>query len=120
MCDQAGQMLWFPPNVSGWNDNAWLNTSTHSYRWDFVTTLMDDGQLDPADDDGQDERPEQAVARALSFWGNPEITDSQRASLLAFAGAAMSTDYWSDAARRAYRQNALRTLVCAAPDAQVS
>ena len=26
--DMSGQMLFYPPNVSGWNDRAWLDTST--------------------------------------------------------------------------------------------
>ena len=29
----AGQMLFYPPNVSGWNDRAWLDTSSVYGRW---------------------------------------------------------------------------------------
>ena len=34
--DGAGQRLFYPPNVSGWNDNAWLDTSTLYARWRLV------------------------------------------------------------------------------------
>ena len=29
----AGQLLFYPPNVAGWNDRAWLDTSTVYGRW---------------------------------------------------------------------------------------
>ena len=29
----AGQQLFYPPNVSGWNDDRWLDTSTFRARW---------------------------------------------------------------------------------------
>jgi uncharacterized protein (DUF1800 family) len=38
----AGQRLFYPPDVSGWNDSRWLDTSTFRGRW-FLTLLA----LDP-------------------------------------------------------------------------
>ena len=29
----AGQLLGEPPSVAGWDDEAWLTTSTYSARW---------------------------------------------------------------------------------------
>src|SRR5207244_9177666 len=29
----AGQQLFYPPNVSGWDDNRWLDTNTLRGRW---------------------------------------------------------------------------------------
>ena len=40
--ENAGQRLFNPPNVSGWNDNAWLDTSTLFNRWRLVYDAVDD------------------------------------------------------------------------------
>src|SRR3712207_7267945 len=31
--ETSGQQLFYPPNVSGWNDQGWLDTSTLRGRW---------------------------------------------------------------------------------------
>ena len=33
LCDGAGQYLFMPPNVSGWDDTRWLDTATFRARW---------------------------------------------------------------------------------------
>ena len=33
IAELAGQRLFFPPNVAGWDDNRWLDTSTLRGRW---------------------------------------------------------------------------------------
>ena len=33
MCSNAGQQLFYPPDVSGWDDSRWLDTSTMAGRW---------------------------------------------------------------------------------------
>ena len=35
---QAGQLLFYPPNVSGWNDDRWLDTSTFHARWQIAAS----------------------------------------------------------------------------------
>ena len=35
LCDMAGQLLFWPPNVSGWDDDRWLDTSTMRARWNY-------------------------------------------------------------------------------------
>ena len=32
LCSEAGQQLFWPPNVAGWDDTRWLDTSTHCGR----------------------------------------------------------------------------------------
>ena len=32
-CEAAGQYLFLPPNVSGWDDTRWLDTATFRARW---------------------------------------------------------------------------------------
>ncbi len=119
ICDGAGQQLLAPPNVSGWNERAWLNTTTYSFRWYAASNHVRDDELDH-DDYPTDETPQQAVERALAFWGNPWITGEHRTALDGLAADSAATNYWSDAARKADRQHALRMLVVTCPDYQVS
>ncbi len=36
LCSLAGQRLFAPPNVSGWDESRWLDTSTVRTRWQMV------------------------------------------------------------------------------------
>ena len=36
----AGQRLFYPPNVAGWDDDAWLDTSTLYRRWQIVDQVI--------------------------------------------------------------------------------
>ncbi|MDO9352893.1 MAG: DUF1800 family protein, partial [Solirubrobacteraceae bacterium] len=121
LLDSAGQAPWYPPNVSGWNEKAWLNTTTFAARWGAITQLVREDPLEEADYKGSTETPEQAVDAALAFWGRPSLSVPHRAALVQHATEAMTTFYWNNAAlKRALRQNTLRMLVVAAPDHQVS
>ncbi len=119
LCSGAGQALWEPPNVSGWNERAWLNTTTYSYRWMCASNHVREQELDH-DGYPTNETPQQAVEAALAFWGNPWITGEQRAALDGLANDSAATSYWSDKARKADRQYALRMLAVVSPDYQVS
>ncbi|MDQ8043422.1 MAG: DUF1800 family protein [Solirubrobacteraceae bacterium] len=118
VCDMMGQFLWYPPNVSGWNERAWLNTTTYEGRWYAAQYFVNDGDVPTYE--GSTETPQQAVDAALAFWGTPVLSSDHRAMLLQHATDAMKTNLWSDAARRTLRQQTLRMLVVAAPDFQVS
>ena len=37
----AGQMLFVPPNVSGWDDTRWLDTATFRARWLMATRICE-------------------------------------------------------------------------------
>jgi len=114
----SGQRLYLPPNVSGWNDQGWLDTSTLRGRWRLVSTVVDRGRAEP---DGYDpaESPQLALERALQWWGNPSITEETRAELERFAAAAIppAPASWEHPHLRANRQNALRHLIATCPDA---
>jgi uncharacterized protein (DUF1800 family) len=123
-CDRAGQRLFFPPNVSGWADDLWLDTSTIHARWicareAFRPWLLEGSALsgyDPA------ETAEQALDAAIAFCGNPQLSAETQAPLLAFAEDCVAGPL---SARqkpiyRGMRQNALRQLILASPDLQVS
>jgi len=122
----AGQQLFYPPNVSGWDDSAWLDTSTWRARFVIAYHATSkpgnwNGTIDPwhtAYDKAED--AETAVARAVDFLNNPTLSADTRAALVAFAStclpAAMKS--WEVSPYKAMRQNALRQLVATAPDYQ--
>jgi uncharacterized protein (DUF1800 family) len=128
LCSEAGQQLFYPPNVSGWDDSAWLDTSTWRGRFQiaiYATSAAGDwgGTVNPWKDAySKTEDPETAVARAVDFMGNPALTDDTHVALLDFSRtclpAKMAT--WEQAPYRAMRQNALRQLIATAPDYQTS
>ena len=76
LSEGAGQALFRPPNVSGWDDERWLDSSTLRARWMMVTELMRGREISGAAFQNYDptETPEAAVAAALAFWGNPPLT----------------------------------------------
>ncbi|MBJ7332060.1 MAG: DUF1800 domain-containing protein, partial [Solirubrobacteraceae bacterium] len=116
--DGSGQRLFFPPNVAGWKDAAWLDTSTHLGRWGLVYEAMNGVAATAASYSGSTETPAEAVAAALRFWGDPTITPETLGALRAYAdqtrpGGIGTNDF------RAMRQNGLRHLLAASPDYQV-
>jgi Protein of unknown function (DUF1800) len=122
----AGQQLFYPPNVSGWDDSAWLDTSTWRARFEiavYSTSLPGvwSGTIDPwktAYDKAED--PDTAVTRAIDFLNNPTISGDTHAALVAFAGSCLPTvmKSWEVSPYKAMRQNALRQLVATSPDFQ--
>ena len=85
LCDQAGQLLFWPPNVSGWDDTRWLDTSRMRARWNIVDYALDGTSVDAWGAPYSDtETPDEALARALASWGGPTLRDEHRAELLDF------------------------------------
>ncbi len=121
--DMAGQMVFHPPNVAGWDESRWLDTATFRGRWVAANNTHGPSALDPDPEKtayDAAETAETAVAKAIDFWGNPPITPTTHSALMRFANEA---DALADAKwkRRSYpilRQNALRMLVATSPDMQ--
>jgi uncharacterized protein (DUF1800 family) len=119
--DQAGQRLFGPPNVAGWDYAHWLDTSRWAGRLTAVTYAMRGTALDPnAKSYDVHETPAQAVSRALQYWGDPELSPTTHRSLEAFARRAQRgiTADWERVTFRILRQNALRALIPTTPDWQ--
>ncbi len=62
IADQAGQRLFEPPNVSGWDETRWLDTARISGRWSAGAELAEDGQANP-DNDSYDAKESAPVSR---------------------------------------------------------
>jgi len=124
LCGNAGQQLFYPPDVSGWDDSRWLDTSTLRGRWDLIGELLSGRQLSSSQVNNYDvaETAEQGVTLALSTWGNPGLTLETVGVLAGFATAAVSGPLagWQQRTYRGLRQNALRHLIPFSPDYQTS
>jgi hypothetical protein len=119
LCDEAGQLLFWPPNVAGWDDAHWLDTSRMRARWNVVDFVLDGVLGEWWDTEySETETAEEALAKALAAWGNPELRPEHRAELLAFARRteALMTQEWQKSPYRNLRQNALLQLIGISPD----
>lgn len=121
----TGQRLFFPPNVSGWKDDAWLDTGTFRGRWIAARETWETDVLDPSDDAvaarfEAEQSPGDAVSAALAYWNNPTIGATTINILTDFAQRceAQADRDWKKAPYRVMRQNALRSLIVASPDMQ--
>ena len=119
LCEEAGQRLFWPPNVSGWDDNRWLDTSRMRARWNMVAYALEEVSVDPwSDSYDTDETPDEALARAVAAWGSPELRSEHREELLDLATRSekLILANWQKGPYRALRQNALLQLIGAGPD----
>ncbi len=121
LCANAGQQLFYPPNVSGWNDDRWLDTATYLVRWDIAGRVTRPAALDP----NKVRAPfdaDQLVARALAFWGDPPLSTGTRRVLRGYADRALATanQRWKKRSYPALVENSLRHLIAVSPDLQTS
>jgi uncharacterized protein (DUF1800 family) len=121
--ENAGQRLFYPPDVSGWDDSRWLDTSTVRGRFELVSRALSGRVLDGDEVDDYDatETPEQALAAARAWAGDPDLTPETVALLTSFGASALAgAGGWQLSTYRGLRQNALRHLILASPDYQTS
>jgi len=120
IADLAGQRLFRPPNVAGWDETRWLDTSTFRGRWIAANEVAGYDTIDDEADYDIDETAKLAVNRALRFWGDPPISKRTRKSLERYANAVdrSATADWQKQTFRALRQNALRMLIATSPEMQ--
>jgi uncharacterized protein (DUF1800 family) len=116
-----GQRLFYPPNVAGWTEDRWLDTSTFRGRWIATNYAARKYALDPGASSGK--LPLDAtelLSRALDFWGDPGLKKDTRRALLGFANLALAdaNQAWKKAQYPVLVLNALRVLVAVSPDYQ--
>ena len=69
----AGQQLFYPPNVSGWDFSRWLDTSTIKARWEMASYVTAKTYPNPWPAEGEPE---------YSATEDPAAALEQRAGLL--------------------------------------
>jgi hypothetical protein len=123
----AGQQLFYPPNVSGWDFTRWLDTSTAKARWEMASYVTAKTYPNPWPKEGEPEysateEPAAALSSALAYWGNPLLSGESEQTIAAFAQSCLAEPLseWQQSPYRALRQNALRMLIATSPDMQVS
>jgi hypothetical protein len=116
--DMSGQMLFYPPNVAGWNDRAWLDTSRVYGRWNLAAHALGPVAPAAADYSGSAETGAEALAAAIARLGTPALTPETYAVLQAFADLTIPAGL-GQADFRAMRQIALRQLIATSPDYEV-
>ncbi|HMW45780.1 MAG TPA: DUF1800 family protein [Solirubrobacterales bacterium] len=119
----AGQQLFLPPNVAGWDDERWLDTSTVRARWLMVTYALDSRHFEAWDDSYREkESVREAVNRALAAYGWPALRSDHQNELVSMAGriSPYIQDDWQRRPYLAMRQNALLQLIASCPDFQLS
>ena len=115
----AGQQLFYPPNVAGWDDTRWLDTATYRARWIIASYAIRPHVLDS----GKAKLPYDAnklLQRAEAFLGEPSLTAHTHAELKHFAKRALSDAHssWKKEQYPALVENALRQLLASSPDLQ--
>jgi hypothetical protein len=121
---QAGQLLFYPPNVSGWNDDRWLDTSTFHARWSIAERVLRKHAYHPDHTrrGTVPSDPAKLVDRAVSFWGI-DVSDTTRRALVSYATKVMGAAVADEDRQRTFPPmtlNALRHLVAASPEMQTS
>jgi uncharacterized protein (DUF1800 family) len=111
----AGQRLFYPPNVAGWEEARWLDTATFRGRWNLAAFALKPAALDPKSATSP-QSPGELLARALAFLGNPTLTGQTRRVLIDFARRALTNA--SDRGANVMVENALRQLIAIAPELQ--
>jgi uncharacterized protein (DUF1800 family) len=122
LSENAGQRLFYPPNVAGWDDERWLDTNSFRGRWDIANTALEKFTLEykkgkrativPND-------PDAIVKGALALFGNPTIRPQTRTELLSFARASLKgATGWKSEAYPPLVANAVRQLLAVSPDLQ--
>jgi uncharacterized protein (DUF1800 family) len=115
----AGQQLFYPPNVAGWDDSRWLDTATFRARWEIAgyairpRVLKESAKHVPGEAD-------KLVARAHTLFGSPTLTVQTEAALSRFAKRALhdANAHWKKQQYPPLIENALRQLLATAPDLQ--
>jgi hypothetical protein len=118
----AGQQLFYPPNVAGWDDTRWLDTASWRGRWWIAEAALDPYALDPE----HAKKPDNAkklLASALAFWHEPPLEKPTRQALQTFTHRALGDAAGDDWKKQQYPPmvaNALRQLIAVSPELQAA
>ena len=118
----AGQQLFYPPNVAGWDDSRWLDTARWRGRWWIAQQALNPYALDP----GKAKQPYDAqklIHDAVGFWRNPALGPGTPAALQTFVHNALADakkDKWKQQQYPPMAQNALRHLIAVSPEFQTA
>jgi uncharacterized protein (DUF1800 family) len=122
LAENAGQRLFTPPNVAGWDDERWLDTAKFRARWEIANTALEKAVVEQKRGKKKPPRvsgnPKRLVDNAVFLLGGPHIRPQTRGALEAFARTAMSdaNESWEKEAYPPLVLNAVRQLLAVSPD----
>jgi uncharacterized protein (DUF1800 family) len=125
LADGTGQRLFYPPNVSGWDDERWLDTATFRGRWAIANEALGKYAVEQKRGKKPPKVPFNAakiVDSAVFLLGSPRIRRETEAALVRFARTALG-DAKADWEKEAYPPlvlNAVRQLLAVSPDLQAA
>jgi len=106
----AGQQLFYPPDVGGWDYTRWLNTATFRARWMIAAEVQ--GAHTPTDSPSD---PDTLIERTIQYWGFPTVTPQTEGLLGAFAKAQLHRGN-----EPALVETAMRQILATAPEFQTA
>jgi hypothetical protein len=119
MAEDAGQRVTSPPDVAGWDETRWLDSSKLRGRFYCVGEVMRNVTLHHPDwNSFPAQTATEAVAAARAFWDDPWLADATVAALVDQAAACMTAS--PQPYQHAQRQNLLRHMIAISPDFQTS
>ena len=97
LADGAGQRLFYPPNVAGWDDERWLDTGTFRGRWAIANEALSKFAVEQKRGKKPPKVPfdaEKIVANAVYLLGTPAhpAGDAQRRSCASRARRSSDAD----------------------------
>jgi uncharacterized protein (DUF1800 family) len=118
--DMSGQRLFYPPDVSGWDDSRWLDTATFRGRWTIANYALGPYALSDRKGPQVPNDPEAIVDGALKVVGGPTIRPQTREMLLRFARSSLAgaQSGWKAKSYPPLVANAVRQLLVCSPDYQ--
>ena len=116
----AGQRLFYPPDVAGWDDARWLDTATFRGRWALANYALQPFSLSDRNGPAVPNDPDAIVRGALEVLGGPTIRRETRELLLRFARSSLAgaRSGWKAKAYPPLVANAVRQLLATSPDYQ--
>ncbi len=121
LAEGAGQRLFYPPNVAGWDDSRWLDTNTFRGRWAIANEALSKVTLGDSKKKGAPKVPRDPAAivdGALKLLADPAIRPATRRELISFARSSLANGGWKADAYPPLVANAVRQLLAVSPDLQ--
>ena len=118
LCSCAGQQLFYPPNVAGWDDTRWLDTARSAARWNIANYATAELARHRRAAAAAAATPTKLVRGAAPSWGDPSL-DARHAPALKRVRQARRWPTRTPTGRRSRTrrcvENALRQLLAVVP-----
>jgi uncharacterized protein (DUF1800 family) len=121
---QAGQQLFYPPNVSGWDETRWFDTFTFLARWRIAQTALEPYAFDPGHSRLRIKPTADSVlGNALTFWRHPDLSPQTTGAIRTFAARTVAAAADDPDKLRAFplmAANGARHLIATSPEMQTA